>query len=66
MNENVSIGKTGLTVVSIGDTDYSNRICEWFRGDSLIPSVQLPRKEDARLGQELFPRCGWLWIEEVT
>ena len=55
MNENVSIGKTGLAVVGIGDTDYSNRICEWFCGDDLMPSVQLPRKEDARLGRELFP-----------
>lgn len=64
MDENISIWKLGLTVMSVRDTDDRNRTCERFGWDDLMPGVELPREEDARLRQEWLPNSGPRSIKE--
>ena len=56
MYEDISIWKLRLAVMSVGDTDDRNRVCDWFGCNGFVPGVELPREEDTRLRQELLPR----------
>lgn len=40
MDENISLWKLGLTVISVGNTDDGNGICEWFGWDEIRRSLR--------------------------
>ena len=56
VDEDVAFWELWLAVMSVGNTDHRNWLCERGRWDSLIPGVKLPREKNARLSYELLPK----------
>lgn len=66
MDKDISIWDAVLRVVSIGETDDRNGVCEWCRWNGVMPGVKQTCEEYAGLGPEPLPWSGSLSVQEFV